>query len=284
MSNTNSILKNYINDKYPIKQKIINNEKKIKCDESKNGILRGLVHKIGYVSNESNKDLFNKIINSGYLEIQFNSDDYNSGIFTRVLGKDDSIEEFYGKGIFLILSLSVLDDFDYWMNDLDVFGDRLTTSFYKKMCFECKGKFKSLENFSAVELGYLNLNNTSKRSQELVIPSDINIKRYVEAIYVSDENVFKELIQDESLELWIKSRLINKEDLKKVYRKNCTGSEPINLNKKTKEKIKNLLKIRNNNNDIIKVNYNSINLKRMISLEYKQDVYSENTYKFPLSV
>jgi len=252
-------------------KKIIKNVKKTRCNESKNGILRGLVHQLGYSEGIDGKDVFKKIMNSGYLEIQFKDYDYNSGIFTRVLGKGDSIDDLYGEGIFLILSLSVLDDFDYWISKDMNFGQRKNTSFYKGICFDCKGKSKPLKDFSSAELGYLSLDD--KVYHELVIPSDINIERYVEAIYVSDINIFDELIQDENLELWIKSRLINKEDLEKVYRKNCTGPEPESLNSKKYEKIKSLVKTVKLNNDIKKVNYKSINLKRMISLEYKKEIY-----------
>lgn len=278
LNNIIDILHKYINNKYPIKFKhLAVKNKSIECQESKNGILRGLVHSIGYVG-PSSEEIFCSLFSSGHLEVQLKRVDQNSGIFTRLLGIGrDNIKDIYyvlNKSIFLIISLSALDDFDYWLTTYDAWGARTDTSFYKGFCHGCEGKLKSLQKYSAAERGYMAFKNEkSEKEHELVLNSDINLKRYVEAIYIPDKELFEKMMAKKEIPLWVKTLMTNQDDINKIYRKNCTGPEPPLIKKETFEKISKLVEKREKVTNILPLNIESINKKKKIELVYRDDTH-----------
>lgn len=270
MSAYSSIFQKYMNEKFPLKHKHSTKYVQGECNESKNGILRGLVHMIGYTGygNLTPEDYLSNIINSQYLEIQFSKRNPDSGIFTTILGKDNSIKELYGErsGIYFIFSLSVLDDFDYWAGKHNL-GKRTGTSFYKGICYKCSDK---LENYSAAERCYMEMfSEKFEIFYELMFASDINIKRYVEEIYVADKETYNTLLASSKLPNWVKVLLTNKENTKKIYRKNCKGETPNFIDEKEFNKMVKLTMKRKLMKDIPKVDYKAINQRRKIELIYK---------------
>lgn len=282
MADTLDLLQEYINKKYPVKFKHRSTRSRgdVECGESKNGILRGIVHRIGYVGGKDSSEIFCQLFNSGYLEVQHKRIDKNTGIFTRLLGYGmDTVDDIYlnsPKDIYLILSLSVLEDFDYWMSTYDAYGDRTDMSFYKGFCNGCEGKLKPLQDYSAAERGYMALEDKdSKKAHELVLSSDVNLKRYVDAIYIPDKTVLDEIMSRKEVPLWVKSLVTNKDNVNKVYRKNCLGEKTKKITKSKFDKISKLVAKREKITDIPPLNIESINKKKKIQLIYRDDVSFE---------
>lgn len=285
MVDTIDFFQEYINKKYPVKFKHRSTRSRgdVECGESKNGILRGIVHRIGYVGGKDPSDIFCQLFNSGYLEVQHKRADKNTGIFTRLLGYGtDTVDDMYfnsPKAIYLILSLSVLEDFDYWMTTHDAWGDRTDMSFYKGFCNGCVGKLKPLEDYSAAERGYMALENDGgKKTHELVLSSDVNLKRYVEAIYIPNKTTMNELMERNEIPMWVKSLMTNEDNVNNVYRKNCLGEKPKKISKSKFDKISKLVAKREKITDIPPLNIESINKKKKIQLIYRDDVTFE---RFP---
>jgi len=287
MRDTTDILQNYFDTTYPIKFKHGKVKKQdVECAESKNGILRGIVHQIGFVGG-GGVDLLSKIFKDGYLEIQNKEEDYETGIFTRVLGyQSHSLFKKLGEnGIYIILSLAVLEDFDYWISVTDSSGARTDNSFYKGFCHGCEGKLKPLNDFSAAERGYIfsRMQKFHKDHHELVLNSDIYLERYAEAIIVPDKQILEEILSRKDIKPWVKALLVEKENKSTIYRKNCKGEPPKRFPQDVFKKIGNLLKKREKITDIPPLNINSINKKKKIELIYRDDVSLwKYTVPFPL--
>jgi hypothetical protein len=258
----------YLNTKYPIIFKGMVKKNMIECNESKNGILRAIVHQIGHVSGERGIDHFCEIFKSEYLRIQTKDYEVNEGIFSFLVGRDDQFQDFYdihGKGIFLIFSLSVLEDFDYWVSlGGTIYGKREKTGFYKGICYECN---EELKEYSSAERGYLAINqNVKPFSHEIVFTGDINLKRYVQAIYVPGKKLYREMMASDKIKPWIKDMIINKDDINIVYRNNCEGDIPPKISKKNFNKISKLVNKRKEMSEISIPKYNSINKKKYTKL------------------
>jgi predicted DNA-binding protein YlxM (UPF0122 family) len=278
-----SMFQKYINEKYPIKHKNSITDSNLECNESKNGILRGLVHKIGFTGFDGKlrDEYLMDIINSGYLEIQFKENNPASGIFTTILGKDNDIKKLYrgnDSGIFFMISLSALEDFDYWAGPHGL-GARKKTHFYKGICYKCNDE---LEKYSAAERTYMAIaGDKHEEFYELMFASDLNIKRYVEEICVPNKDVYDELMESEKILPWVKELITNKEDKKKVYRKNCSGKEPEKIKETVfKKMVKNVVK-REMMENIPRVDYNAINTKRKANIIYDTTTSSSGGMRFP---
>lgn len=270
-------IQEYYDTKFPILHKSLDSYSDKKCSQTNNGLLRGLIHSIGYASATPIKILIEKIFNSGYLEIQFSMEDVNSGVFTRPLGMGEKID-YYGsqlKNIGLILSLSILDDFDYWCSTDDAFGDRYLYEFYKNKCKNCKDSF--LNKFSAVERFY----TVSKINSEIVTPNDISLEKYLEAIYIPNNKLLEEFL-DTDIDDKYKKLVITNDDVDMVYRKNCSNKKIEKLDEKDFLKLEKLVKNREpfDIKDIDPVEYNSINIKRMVTLDFKYNKLIGNMNKF----
>lgn len=272
MNSISNVFQRYIDQKYPIKHKQIKFlDNQIECNESKHGILRGLVHKIGYIGYEEEDDEYlMKIINSGYLEIQFNPRNPNSGIFTTIIGRHNTIDSLYfnNPGIYFIISLAALDDFDYWAGVHDL-GSREVGDLYKGICHKCD---KKTEQYSAAERCYIEMYNSKFNTfYELMISSDVNIKRYVEQIYVTPQGTYDNLMKSDMIPPWVKSLLIYEEDKTKIYNLNCkkNNKKPIS-EKKFEELAKDIAHNKKfmKPEDIPLVNYTAINEKRKLKINY----------------
>jgi hypothetical protein len=264
-------LKDYVNQKFPIKHRHRQLGGDVQCNESKNGILRGVVHMIGLanIQRKTDEELLGDIFDSGYLEIQYSKFDTNSGIFTLLVGNDDTVDELYNNnhGIYLMLSLSVLDDFDYWVAMTMKGGNRDGYDFYKGICPKCTGKTSVLQDYSAAERGYMGLSGKEKNwSHEMVFTSDINLERYVEKIYVPNKKMLDEFLASDKLKPNVKALLTGVETKDMVYRKNCLAETPPRIKKTTYNKLVKMVKQREEVEDLPKINYKAINIHRTISL------------------
>lgn len=275
-----SMIDRYMNQIHPLKHRLAANKKMIECQESQNGILRGLCHKIGYTGyhGKEPEDYLMDIINSGYLEIQFKERNPNSGVFVTMINNNTEIKNLYGPvgGIYLMISLSALDDFDYWCGP-HTFGARKLVDFYKGICHKCDEEFKK---YSAAERCNL-LQSGDTGFYELMFASDINIKRYVEEIIVTDDNLYNQLMSSTSVPAWTKSIMTNKEDKKKIYRKNCKGETPEIISDKLFKRLVKKIKNRKLMDKIPKVDYKSINIRRKSKLIYDPLDSAENKL-FPM--
>ncbi len=276
-------LKDYINQTYPIKHRHRQVKGDIECNESKNGILRGVVHMIGLANSfgKTDEELLGDIFDSGYLEIQYSRFDVNSGIFTLLVGNNDTIEELYGNddAVYLMLSLSVLDDFDYWLAMSMKGGDRDGYDFYKGIC---PGDSAVLQKYSAAERGYMGLSGKEKNwSHELVFTSDINLERYVEKIYVPNKKTLDTFLASDKLKPSVKALLSGTETTDMVYRKNCLAKTPPRIKKTAYNKLVKLVKQREEVEDLPKINYKSINEKRKVSLLFEEKGW-QNFGNFPV--
>jgi hypothetical protein len=258
----------YLNQKYPIISKNIVKKYPIECSESKNGILRGIVHQLGHVSGDHGIDHFCEVFKSEYLRIQTKDYEKNEGIFSFVIGNKDKIQDFYsyrGKGVFLILSLSVLEDFDYWVTVGAIYGTRSEFGFYKGICHECDDQLKK---YSSAERGYLSLPEQKEFSHEIVFTGDINLKRYVEAIYVPGRKLYREMMSSEKIDPWIKNLITNADSIDVVYRNNCIGDIPPTISDKQFNKISKLVHNRKKMLQIPVVKYESLNKKKYVKLVF----------------
>jgi hypothetical protein len=253
----------YINQQYPIIHKHSVKKRNISCDESKNGILRAVVHQVGFA--DGNENIF-PLIKSGYLEIQMKPYEFNGGNFTTLVGYGDKLSHTYieNKGVFLVFSLSILDDLDYWVSLEMRSGIRSSLDFYKGICCECD---QSMEKYSSAERAYSAIEHGGL-SHETVFTSDINLRRYLEAVYVPDKKLYREMLSSKDLEPWAKKLLINKDNVNKVYRKRCSGKVVSRMNDKEMDKISKIIKQRRylEGYEIPKINYKAINIHRTISL------------------
>jgi hypothetical protein len=269
---TTNVLQSYMDQKYPLKLKHTQQvlEKDIECGQSKHGMLRGLVHMIGYTGygGMEEDEYIMKIFNSGFLEIQFKDRNSSSGIFTTILGNDNDIEKIYERdGIFLIISLSALEDFDYHAG-FHSMGTRKPMDFYKNICYKCDDE---LDRYSAAERAYMAMAlDKFDNFYELIFSSDINIKKYVEEIHVKGKKLYEKLTSSSIIPDWVKVLITDVEDKEKVYRKNCTGKAPKPISKKKFNVLVEKISKRENMTDIPKINYDSINTKRKINLLYEQ--------------
>lgn len=280
-----SFFQKYMDTNKPVKHKnsASTADDKIKCNESKNGILRGVVHKIGYsgFGGKDKIDYMMDIINSNYLEVQFKDYNPTSGIFTTLLGNQNVIRDSYGSssmGIYFIISLSVLDDFDYWGGEHNR-GYRTETNFYKGICYNCGDE---LEKFSAAERIYMDyINKNFMKMHELIFPNDIKISKYVEQIYIPCKFDYKYVMKSKKVPPHIKKIITNVENRKKVYRKGCKGNAPKRIDEKLLYKMCKKVAKRENMKDIVKIDVMSINRKRRVKLSY-DPTKSANNYIFPI--
>ncbi len=277
----------HFNKIYPIKHKDSLRKRKgkieelEKCQQTQHGVLRGLVHKIGYTGYRGKHDDFlMMIINSGYLEIQFQERNPTSGIFTTMLGYDNSIEKMYGNanGIFFILSLKALEDFDYWAGRHGM-GARKKTDFYKGICHACGDD--GLEKYSAAERAYMAMvGDKHEKFYELIFSGDLSIRRYLEAIYVPNKFIRKKLTESEIVPEHIKVMITSEIPKDMVFRKGCEGDKPRKMPKKSMDKLVKLVQKRENMDTIPKINYQSINMKRKVKILY-DPLKSEGGMDFP---
>lgn len=276
----------YMDENKKIKHKHSVDDSLIKCDESKNGILRGIVHMIGYggYGGKNSIDFMMDIINSNFLEVQFKDYNPTSGIFTTLLGNDNDIGKLYknsryhDNGIFFIISLSILDDLDYWGGKHGR-GSRKKTDFYKGVCYKCAD---DLEKYSSAERLYMSMvNDKFKNFHELIFPADIKISKYVQEIYVENEFTYESIMESDKIPLSIKKIITNKENTTKVYNKGCKGKKPKRIDKKLFNKLVKKIEKRELMTDIPKVDVVSINTKRRVKLLY-DPTKSANSYEFPI--
>ena len=284
MSVFSGMFETYFNKLHPIKHKdsmkrrkgekgkVDEPDSEIRCQESQNGILKGLVHKIGYTGYKEKDDEFlMKIINSKYLEIQFKERNPNSGVFTTVIGHGKKVKDIYGgrQGIYFILSLKALEDFDYWGGE-HALGARKKTSFYKGICHKCDD---GIEKYSAAERLFMasmsdkeNMGMTN--FYELMFSADLSLRRYLEAIYVPWKSQRDILLTSELVPERVKSLIIDKIPDDQVFRKGCEGEKPKKINKKTFDKMVKVVEKREKMDSIPEVNFISINTKRKVKIMY----------------
>lgn len=227
---------------------------------------------IGYTGIPGPKDEYlMNIINSNYLEMMFKKNNPDGGVFTTILGKDNSIKKLYNErpGIFFIFSLSLLDDFDYWCGKHNS-GRRTNIMFYKNSCYKCD---KEMKNYSAAERCYLEMySDEFTNFYELMLSSDVNIKRYLEAIYINDNNYYNIIMKSKKIPSWIKKLIILEEDKNKIYRKNCQEETPKKINEKKFQKLVKKIKAREHINDIPEVKYEAIINKRKVEFLYDSTI------------
>lgn len=268
MSAYTSMFQKYFNQIYPIVGKNKNLNKETNCNQSKNGILRGLVHMIGYTGINGPRDEYlMNIINSKYLEMMFKENNPDGGVFTTILGKDNSIEQLYHRrpGIYLIFSLSLLDDFDYWCGKHNL-GKRNLNMFYKDSCHKCD---KKLKNYSAAERCYMEMYSKEFIDfYELMLASDVNIKRYLEAIYINNNGYYNTIKKSKVVPSWVKKLVVQEEDRNKIYRKHCKGETPKKINDRTFNSLVKKIEKREPIEEIPSVNYEAIINKRKVEFLY----------------
>lgn len=287
IKSVSGMFERYFNKHHPIyhknsmrREKTKGVEQDIECLESRNGILRGLVHKIGYTGYDEQDDQFlMMIMSSGYLEIQFHERNPSSGVFTTILGYGNTVERMYGceTGIYFILSLAALEDFDYWGGEHGM-GARKTTDFYKGICHKCGDE---MEKYSAAERCFLSAAGDNHRKfYELIFSGDLNLRRYLQAIYVPDDDQRQGLMESELIRESTKTLIISDIPDDMVFRKGCLGDVPKQINKKEMIKAVKIIQKREKMDTIPKINYQTINMKRKVKILY-DPLKSEGGMDFP---
>jgi len=187
--------------KYPFQYKKYKTKGKSGCNESKHGLIHGLVHR-------TKKENLENFLRDGWLEPFYNPHDWwKQGIYMKLMtGNNIEVRK---DTINLVFSVALLDDLDYYGNEAEDFGIRSNDSFYKGICPGCS---PDMQKYSSAERAVI----YGMENGEIIFREPISVNRYLEKIVVPNG-------MEIDIPKKYKHLIVNEIDPNTYYRKNCNG-------------------------------------------------------------
>ena len=200
--------------KYPFKYKYYRKEEKSPCNESKHGLIHGLVHRL----NSTNMSSMISVTKSGWLDPFYNNTSifkaWKSGVYMKLMTGEN--ENLNSGMINLIFSVALLDDLDYYGNDDEDFGVRGGYSFYKGFSYKVP---KELKKFSSAERAVI----YGMENGEIIFREPVSLERYLEKIVVPEGRFGDEFMANKKIPQYYRDMMVRELEPGAYYRKHCNG-------------------------------------------------------------